>query len=127
MPQVPASWGEVIDKLTILEIKRERIADAAARENVARELAQLAAVCEAGLAMTAPLLALREALRDINTRLWEIEDDIRDCERRQDFGEAFVRLARAVYHSNDERARLKRAINAATGSALVEEKSYEAY
>ena len=123
----PVSYGELIDKITILEIKRERIADGAARENVARELAELCAVTEAGLAPGAPLQALRDALRDINTRLWEIEDDIRDCERRQDFGETFIRLARAVYHSNDERARLKRAINAVTGSALVEEKSYEAY
>ena len=124
MPLVPVSWGEVIDKITILEIKAERIADAAALANVARELAALNDVVAVQLGMTAGLNELRGQLRAINCALWEIEDAIREQERIGDYGPEFIRLARAVYATNDERARLKRAINDATGSALVEEKSY---
>lgn len=122
-PLVPASWGEVIDKITILEIKNARITSAAALTNVRRELDALNTVA-AGLALTDALTEAREGLRAINATLWDIEDAIREHEQRQDFGESFIALARAVYQRNDERAALKRRINLLSGSALVEEKSY---
>ena len=124
LPLVPVSWGEVIDKITILEIKEARIASPDALTNVRRELAALREVVDAQLVMTAALAALCDRLRTVNAQLWDIEDDIREQERRQDFGPEFIRLARAVYQRNDERAHIKREVNAASGSALVEEKSY---
>lgn len=124
---IPASAGEVIDKLTILEIKLERIADAAKRANVAREAEALSAAWRGAVADEAPVAELVAGLREVNGRLWDIEDELREHERRGDFGEAFVRLARSVYHTNDRRAALKREINLRLGSALVEEKSYAAY
>ena len=123
---VPISPGELLDKITILEIKLARMTDEAKLANVRLELEALAAV-EATLATSTALSALRKALREVNEALWEIEDDIRDCERAGDFGSRFVELARAVYHTNDRRAALKREVNVALGSALVEEKSYAAY
>lgn len=124
---VPVSWGEVIDKITILEIKDERLADAAKRANVRRELDELVAVREREFPGHAGLAELAAELKAINEKLWVIEDDIRDCERSKDFGGEFVRLARAVYFTNDERAQVKRRINDLLGSALVEEKSYAPY
>lgn len=123
-PLVPASWGEVIDKITILEIKNQRIASAPALANIRRELDALEAVVAAQLDVTAGIAALREQLRDVNMRLWDIEDAIREHEQRQDFGPGFIALARAVYYHNDERAALKRRVNIDSGSGLVEEKSY---
>ena len=123
-PLVPVSWGEVIDKITILEIKDARIASAPALANIRRELAALRAVVAASLPMTATLAGLRDALHAVNAELWDIEDAIREEEHRQEFGAEFVRLARAVYRRNDERARLKRLVNEESGSPLVEEKSY---
>lgn len=127
MPLVPVSWGELIDKLTILEIKQARMTDAQALANVGRERGALAALAAAPLAADAALAALRDRLRTVNESLWEIEDLIRGKERARCFDEAFVALARQVYRSNDERARIKREINALTGSALREEKSYAPY
>jgi hypothetical protein len=124
---VPVSWGEVIDKMTILEIKAERLTDAAKRANVTRELDELAAVREREFPRHAELARLAAELKAINEKLWVIEDDIRDCERHRDFGAAFVALARAVYVTNDERAAVKRRVNDLLGSALVEEKSYAPY
>ncbi len=124
---IPASAGEVIDKLTILEIKLARITDAAKLANVAREHAALAEAWAAAVPDPAPLAATVAELREVNETLWEVEDEIRDHERRGDFGPSFVTLARSVYRTNDRRAALKRAINEALGSALVEEKSYLAY
>jgi hypothetical protein len=124
---IPASAGEVIDKLTILEIKLARIADAAKRENVAREHAALSAAWRDAVPDEAPIAGLIAELRQVNEALWDIEDEIRDQERQSDFGAMFVRLARAVYRTNDRRAELKREINAQLGSTLVEEKSYAAY
>ncbi|MCA0318824.1 MAG: DUF6165 family protein [Proteobacteria bacterium] len=122
---VPASAGELIDKITILRIKSERIADSAKLANVRKELAALEQVLSTHFPAAGPdLHASILELQAINERLWTIEDDIRDCERTGDFGASFVALARAVYLTNDERARVKRAINAAVGSAFVEEKSY---
>src|SRR6218665_974850 len=118
-PLVPASWGEVIDKITILEIKNQRIVSAAALVNIRNELGALNAVVTAQLAMTAGISALRDKLYEVNARLWDIEDAIREHEQRQDFSDSFIALARAVYQQNDERAALKRRINIDSGSGLV--------
>lgn len=124
---IPCSAGEVIDKLTILEIKLARITDPAKLANVAREHAALAAVWQQAVPDPAALAEPVAALRQVNETLWDVEDEIREHERRSDFGAAFVVLARSVYRTNDRRAELKREINARLGSALVEEKSYAAY
>ena len=124
---VPVSWGEIIDKITILEIKAERLADVAKLANVNTELAELVAVREREFPAHAGLAALADELRAINEKLWVIEDDIRDCERAKDFGTKFVGLARAVYVTNDQRAAVKRRVNELLGSALIEEKSYAPY
>ena len=123
----PVSFGELIDKVTILEIKAERIGDAAKVANVRRELELLNATWAAHPAAATDISELRAALKIVNERLWVIEDDIRIKEKRQEFDEVFIRLARSVYFENDERARIKRAINERLGSTLVEEKSYQDY
>ena len=123
----PVSFGELIDKITILEIKAERIGDAAKLANVRRELDLLNGTWAAHPASATDISDLRAALRVVNERLWVIEDDIRIKEKRQEFDAVFIRLARSVYFENDERARIKRAINERLGSTLVEEKSYQDY
>ena len=127
--RIEASLGELIDKLTILEIKRERIAEPMKLANVDAEYAALRAAYEADIAERAgdALSPLWLELKQINSRLWDIEDDIRDCERRADFGPAFVELARSVYRANDKRCEIKREINRRLGSRLIEEKSYRPY
>jgi hypothetical protein len=125
--RIEVAPGEIIDKLTILEIKRERIGDEAKRKNVAHEWDVLTRDLDAAVKKTPELDALRAKLKEINLKLWVIEDDIRDCERVKDFGARFVELARAVYFTNDERAAVKRQINELLGSAIMEEKSYAAY
>ncbi len=125
--QVPVSAGELVDKITILRVKAERIGDAAKAANVRRELALLEAAARDHLADTPDLRRLTDELTRINARLWDIEEGKRDCERRQEFGPDFIALARSVYVENDQRARVKREINLLTGSALVEEKSYRPY
>ena len=122
-PRVPVSWGELIDKLTILEIKHARIGDAAALANVARELSLVREIAEPVLADTR-IVTLGNRLKSINEELWRIEDDIRTKEAAAEFDPKFIELARAVYKRNDERARIKREINLALGSELIEEKSY---
>ncbi|MFL0585032.1 DUF6165 family protein [Sphingomonas olei] len=124
-PSVPVSWGELLDKITILEIKRDRIARAEARENVLREYRLLRGI-GAQVLNRSGVAALVEALKRVNETLWEIEDAIREQEAARDFGAEFVRLARAVYQRNDERAAIKREINRALESDLIEEKSYAA-
>jgi uncharacterized protein YukE len=124
---VPVSFGELLDKIAILQIKSERMQDPAKLANVRKELEALSATWLEHPAASHDILELRAALKAVNERLWEIEDDIRHCERRQDFGAEFIRLARAVYHENDERAAIKKQINLALGSAYVEEKSYQDY
>jgi hypothetical protein len=125
--EVPISAGELIDKLAILEIKVERIADPKSRANVVRELDALTRVRDRAIGTSPALGRLAVDLKAVNAELWQIEDDLRDCERRGDFGPSFVALARAVYRTNDRRAALKREINMLLGSALVEEKSYTRY
>ena len=119
--------GELIDKITILEIKTENITDAEKLANVRVELETLETSRDAAIAASAEMTELTAALKQVNQELWVIEDDIRDCERAGDFGETFVELARAVYKTNDRRAALKREINTLLGSRLVEEKSYQPY
>jgi hypothetical protein len=123
-PVVPVSWGELFDKIAILEIKRVRLRSPTAVANTERELAALSAA----VTRSPPGLAeLRAALAAVNQRLWTIEDRIREKEAQGDFGPEFVALARSVYRENDERVRIKRAINVLLGSGLVEEKQYSAY
>jgi tetratricopeptide (TPR) repeat protein len=124
---IEVSPGELIDKITILEIKSKRIADPAKLVNVRPELAELVAVRDRELAPSAELTALVTELKEVNETLRQIEDEIRDCERRQDFGPAFIALARSVYQQNDRRAALKRRINDLLGSRVTEEKSYRPY
>ena len=123
---VPVSWGEVFDKITILHIKSERISDPDKLINVRKELAELENITQA-TSLPSGLDVVVDALRAANAKLWDIEDDIRDCEREHRFDDEFIRLARAVYFTNDERAALKKEINLLMGSELVEEKSYSSY
>ena len=123
-PRVPVSCGELIDKITILEIKVERLQAAAARANAAHELALLRAeLAEPPM----ELASLRDQLVAVNRLLWDIEDGIRRKEASQAFDAEFIELARAVYRNNDERSRIKRAINHLLGSAIIEEKQYVGY
>lgn len=119
--------GELIDKITILEIKREQISDAEKLANVRIELETLEASRDAAIQPSDEMTRLTADLKAVNQELWGIEDDIRDCERDGDFGPKFIELARAVYKTNDRRAALKREINVHLGSRLVEEKSYQPY
>lgn len=127
MPSLPVAWGEVFDKLTILQIKEHKLIDPAKRANVAHEKAQIEAVVGDVGRFPPGLQALVDELRAINTGLWDVEDGKRDCERRQAFDDHFVQLARRVYFDNDRRAAIKRRINELLGSALLEEKSHQAY
>jgi hypothetical protein len=126
-PQVPISWGELLDKITILEIKQARITDPVKLRNVRRELQALEAVRDAQPWRRPETEHLYAELRTVNEALWEFEDSIRERERLRDFGPRFVELARSVYIANDRRAILKRALNEALGSDLMEEKSYGTY
>jgi len=126
-PHVPVSWGELIDKITILEIKAARLTSAAALQNVRRELTQLTEKT-LPLGDMAPAVApLKADLTGVNEALWEIEDKIRDKEAAKAFDAEFIELARSVYVTNDKRAALKRQINQLLASELVEEKGYAAY
>ncbi len=125
--QVPVSFGELLDKIAILQIKSERMTDPAKLANVRNELAALDATWAAHPAAQQDIAALRAELKAVNERLWVIEDDIRLKEKAQAFDDEFVQLARSVYFQNDIRARVKKDINLALGSAYVEEKSYQDY
>lgn len=126
-PRVPVSVGELMDKISILVIKTERIADEAKLANVRHELATLGPELDAAVNESRQRADWQARLHEVNGQLWDIEDKIRRCEASQDFGAEFIELARAVYKTNDVRAAIKREINEATGSDLVEEKSYEEY
>ncbi len=123
----PVSPGELLDKLTILEIKSERIQDPAKLINIRHELELLEAVWRQAAQDSETVQALRSDLKQVNEMLWVIEDDIRLCENDGNFGDRFIELARSVYITNDRRADLKKQINLALGSAIVEEKSYQDY
>ena len=127
MITVEVAPGELIDKITILEIKSAKITDSAKLINVRHELAVLEKVRDNDLPRSAELTRLTAELKRINEALWIIEDDIRICEKSREFGERFVELARSVYVTNDQRAARKKDINTLLGSAIVEEKSYEDY
>jgi hypothetical protein len=124
---VPISPGELIDKITILQIKSARIADPVKVANVRNELAQLEQTWRESPFSTSDVDAEWAALRRINEKLWDVEDQLRDKERVRTFDQEFIDLARAVYFTNDERATVKREINTKLGSKIVEEKSYSAY
>ncbi len=121
---VPISVGELLDKISILEIKAEAITEPAKHANVMRELAALEMVRRREIAAVAELPALYTELKSVNLALWRIEDEIREHERDGQFDDRFIELARGVYRNNDRRALVKRRINQLTGSELVEEKSY---
>ena len=125
--KVDVSPGELIDKITILMIKSERIGDPGQLANVRFELDVLTSTKEGSITSSAKLKDLTAKLKEVNEVLWEIEDDIRNCEATRDFGDKFVELARSVYMRNDERAQLKRKINVLLGSEMLEEKSYKPY
>ncbi|MDT8449979.1 MAG: DUF6165 family protein [Wenzhouxiangellaceae bacterium] len=124
---VPISPGELLDKIAILDIKVERISDPIKRTNVQRELDLLTGLWHATGLETSEITERRAELKRINEQLWGIEDEIRECERQRKFGDHFVELARSVYRTNDRRAAIKRGINEALGSTILEEKSYAAY
>jgi hypothetical protein len=123
-PLVPVSWGELWDKIAILRIKADRLRNPAARANATHELALLTGAAGEPPRAIAPMLS---GLLSVNLRLWRIEDLIREREAAHDFGPAFITLARSVYHENDERGRIKAAINRVMGSDVVEEKQYSPY
>lgn len=125
--EIPVAPGESIDKITIVAIKRSRISDPEKLAHVEREFQELMEVFDTRIKPDESLLQLQEALRAVNEEIWIVEDDIRDCERRKDFGSVFVELARQVYFKNDRRAALKREINICLASPIVEEKSYSPY
>ena len=122
--KIEVSNGEIIDKLTIIEIKLERIRDEVKQANLRKEYNELLNA-SASIISTADILY--KLLYEVNSELWDIEDHIRDLERKKDFGNDFVSTARAVYFKNDRRSELKREINIKTSSGLMEEKSYEKY
>ncbi len=123
----PISCGELLDKLTILRIKKDRIDNEEKLKNINNELKQLTRIFDDKVEKSSELDRLIDELRAVNEQLWDIEDEIRACEKDKDYGERFIELARSVYLTNDKRANLKYQINSVTGSELVEEKSYEEY
>lgn len=124
---VEVGAGELIDKITILEIKSDRITDEDKLVNIRHELDVLTKTRDAQMQDSEELAKLSAELKQINEKIWGIEDDIRECESRKDFGEQFIELARGVYHTNDKRAAVKKQINLLTGSDIIEEKSYTDY
>ncbi len=123
-PEIPVSWGELIDKITILEIKAVKLRSRTALANVNAELSLLRAKIHPEIAARSEIISYKQKLADINGQLWQIEERIRQMETAQQFDREFVELARLVYKRNDERALLKRKINSALNSGLSEEKSF---
>jgi hypothetical protein len=119
--------GELIDKWTILQIKRQNINDSAKLKNINREITALAPAREALMKSYPGLVSLERDLESVNQALWLIEDEIRLCERRKDFGDEFIKLARSVYIQNDQRATVKKTINMMCEADIIEEKSYEEF
>ena len=125
--RVPVSPGEVLDKITILEIKSERMSDPAKVANVRTELALLQETWNRAVQADDVVRELHTQLKEINEALWEIEDDIRDKERAKEFDQRFIELARSVYFTNDRRSEVKKKLNLHLGSQIIEEKSYQDY
>ncbi|MCW8871233.1 MAG: DUF6165 family protein [Xanthomonadales bacterium] len=125
--RVPVSPGEVLDKITILEIKSERMSDPEKVANVRLELALLRDTWSHAVAEDDVVRELHTQLKEINEALWEIEDDIRDKERAREFDQRFIELARNVYFTNDRRSEVKKKLNLHLGSQIIEEKSYQDY
>jgi hypothetical protein len=125
--QVEIAPGELVDKITILEIKAQQIRDAAKLANVRVELDILATARDKAVPASPQLAELTAQLKQVNQELWDIEDEIRLCEKAKDFGPKFIELARSVYYQNDRRAALKRQINDLFGSKIIEEKAYQPY
>ena len=121
---IPVSWGELFDKISILEIKKENVLDGSAKNNIVVELELLTNFLSADILSDVKLNNLRVKLKAINQKLWNIEDEIRVNEANKDFGEKFIWLARSTYINNDRRASIKRKINETLNSAIVEEKIY---
>ena len=126
-PKIPISWGELFDKITILQIKNENLTSQDALKNVEWELKQLQTTLIKNFSQDVEVKHLETELRKINKKLWDIEDRIRDKERTSSFDDEFIQLARSVYITNDERSRIKKRINETFGSDLIEEKSYSEY
>jgi hypothetical protein len=125
--KVEISPGELLDKVTILQIKCERIDEPSKLRNVWKELSILTACRDEAIPESDGITRLARDLKSVNEALWDVEDQIREREKSEDFGSAFIALARSVYRMNDKRADLKRQINESLGSPIIEEKSYEAY
>ena len=121
------SAGELFDKISILEIKKNKIKDKSKRNIVLKELGSLQGAVNENIEKSKSLTKLYKKLKSVNLKLWKIEDDIRDCERKRIFGDKFIKLARAVYFTNDERSRVKNKINGLTKSNISEVKSYKKY
>lgn len=126
-PLVPISWGELIDKITILEIKLNKLSSKEALDNVNKEFQILNELLKKDSLAQGISKDLIRDLRKVNEKLWEIEDNIREKERLKEFDDEFIQLARSVYFTNDERSVIKKNINKLTGSLLIEEKSYAKY
>jgi hypothetical protein len=124
--KIEVSNGEILDKFSILIIKRSNINDDAKLDNIQKEIDQLENIVDE-LIRDKKIFTKYVNLAEVNKRLWDIEDEIRECERYKDFGDRFIELARSVYITNDERAKIKKEINLLTNSGIVEEKSYESY
>ena len=124
---IPGSPGELVDKITILEIKAAKISEKVKQSNILYELGVLMKSYEENITVSVKLTDLKRELKKVNESLWDIEDDIRSCERKFDFGSDFIKLARSVYFENDRRASLKKDINILLGSKIIEEKSYADY
>lgn len=124
-PLVPISWGELIDKITILEIKEVKITSNNALDNIRKELGFLSGIVSNSKGVYDAISLLKNELKEVNLNLWQVEDEIRDKEYSQEFDEEFIRLARSVYRLNDDRANLKKKINETLFSELKEEKSYK--
>ena len=126
-PLIPISWGELFDKITILEIKTENLQEKNALNNVKTEHDQLNTIYNNNFLKDEIARVFFNDLKEINQKLWDIEDKIRDKERSKNFDKEFIELARNVYFTNDERSRIKRNINETFGSEIIEEKSYSDY
>ena len=121
------SAGELFDKISILEIKKNKIKDKGKRNIVLKELSSLQETASENIKKSKSITKLYKKLKFVNLKLWKIEDDIRDCERKKNFGDKFIKLARAVYFTNDERSLVKNKINKLTKSNISEVKSYKKY